>query len=544
MRVCPKCKSSYASKTQFCGIDGDRLVDATDDPLLTETLGKYKLVEQIGRGAMGSVYRAIHTELGSEFAVKVLLGDFGSDEEICGRFRREAQTASKIRAINVVTVVDVGTTQSGLTYLVMEYAKGRPLDRVIRDEAPLDTLRAARIVRDVAAGLDVAHRLGFVHRDIKPANIFLCEEGGREIAKILDFGIVRVETTEEATKLTQQGQIIGTPAYMAPEQWKGSAVGPPADLYSLGCVLIEMLTGRKPFRGKSVMEIMAKHSTQAAPVVPPSDGLEHIAARLVEKDETNRYQHAAEVADLAEEITVSLSMGAITGRPVLRTGASGVGATTPAVGNAATQPAALAELSAEDTLVRSDHNAAVPNAASATTNDITTGTPAAPKRNFPVFAAVAVIVGLGGGIVAWRAVKPSDVTIITAVADEEPTHATPTPLATLDHRLNETLKAHGLDLADFARLAPEPATAWAAARTDVKRANALFESTLAAATPLRLNNRLLRTKLESLDSKLAAVRTPELEKEYLGLYQDIAEIKTEADAISMSNRIRAFAAKL
>ncbi len=308
VRVCPRCRSIYSKRTQYCGIDGERLVDQVDDPLLGQQLGRYHVVEKIGQGASGCVYRARHSELETDFAIKVLFGDLGSDETIVGRFRREAQTASKIRSPHVVSVVDFGTTDEGLTYLVMEYAEGKSLRDLIHDEAPLNPLRAARITAHIARALSAAHRLGFVHRDVKPANIVIAQENGQEIGKLLDFGIVRIDQeTEDSTKLTEHGLVVGTPAYMAPEQARNSDVTPSADLYALGVVLYEMLAGKKPFSGTHVADIVAKHAREIPPPLPPCGGLEGLALWLLSKSPEERPESAVVVVAESERIQTLLS---------------------------------------------------------------------------------------------------------------------------------------------------------------------------------------------------------------------------------------------
>lgn len=305
MRVCPKCRSSYAAKTQFCGLDGEQLVETDTDPLLGGAVGRYEIIEAIGRGATGTVYRARHRELGSEFAIKVLFGDLGSDEVIVGRFKREAQVASSIRSSNVVSVIDFNTDE-GLAYLVMEYVQGHSLDKLIRDKAPFQPVRVAHLGRGIAAGLWAAHEKGFVHRDVKPSNILVVKEGRREVAKLLDFGIARLEQDQAVTQLTKDGGVVGTPSYMAPEQWRGSKVGPAADLYGLGVVLYEMLAGKKPFRAAELPQLISKHLHEAPPALPPSAGLETLVFSLLAKSESDRPETAAVVVSKLDEILAEL----------------------------------------------------------------------------------------------------------------------------------------------------------------------------------------------------------------------------------------------
>src|SRR5262249_28929388 len=175
---------------------------------------------------------------------------------------------------NIVTVADFVTTSNGMTFIVMELVAGRTLDVAIGREAPFQVVRAARIGRQIAAGLGEAHRMGFVHRDVKPSNIMLTETSGQELVKILDFGVVGLGAMPMSTRLTAIGHIIGTPTYMAPEQVHDPGVGPAADLYALGVILFEMLAGEPPFTGPGRTEVFIKHISELPPPLPPSDGLE------------------------------------------------------------------------------------------------------------------------------------------------------------------------------------------------------------------------------------------------------------------------------
>ncbi|MBI4819175.1 MAG: serine/threonine protein kinase [Deltaproteobacteria bacterium] len=303
MLVCRRCRSIYGRAGRFCGIDGEPLTELETDPLIGQTIDRYSITDLIGRGGMGSVYKAIHRELDTEMAIKVLFGDLGSDPTFVARFRREAQVASKIRSPYVVSVVDFGTTQEGLTYLVMEYIHGVMLDEVASLEGTLEAKRAARVVADVARGLAVVHRMGFVHRDVKPANIALIQDAGREMAKLLDFGIVQVARTEESTKLTGADMIVGTPAYMSPEQAIGEEVTLKADLYSLGVVLYELISGHKPYAGNR-SEVLEKLTSANSTPLPlgRGDSLADLTYRLMARDPKDRPASAEEVAEAADRI--------------------------------------------------------------------------------------------------------------------------------------------------------------------------------------------------------------------------------------------------
>lgn len=303
VRVCPRCKSIYAIQMDFCGIDGSRIVEQDEDPLVGRTLDRYRIIERLSEGAMGSVYRATHSVLKYEYAIKVLFGDVGCNQTFVERLRREAESVSMMRHPNIVAVLDFGTTPEGLTFLVMEHVQGRTLDTVLREEGPFPPARAARIARQIASGLAEAHRLGFVHRDVKPANIMLADTptGGGTI-KILDFGVVALEREPSRTRLTGVGHIIGTPTYMAPEQGSDSAVTFAADLYSLGVILYEMLAGFPPFSSPWLTEVLVKHITEPPPPLPASGGLERLAAWLLEKTPHHRPRSALEVVQEIEKL--------------------------------------------------------------------------------------------------------------------------------------------------------------------------------------------------------------------------------------------------
>ncbi len=303
MRVCPRCRSIYSTRTAFCGIDGERLNEQKVDPLIGRDLGRYTVTAKLGTGSTGCVYRAQHRELETDFAVKVLFGDLGSNETVVSRFKREAQAASRIRSPYVVTVNDFGSTDAGLVYLVMEYSPGRTLQDLMRDHGPMEPQVVARIAGQIARGLDAAHALGFVHRDIKPANIVMVKEQDREVAKILDFGIVRLTDDDgDTTKLTRDGLVVGTPAYMSPEQAQGQPITRAADLYSLGVVMYEMLEGQRPFKARSVAEMVVKHADAAPPPMRDHGGLERVTMRLLEKAPTARYESANAVVDALSEL--------------------------------------------------------------------------------------------------------------------------------------------------------------------------------------------------------------------------------------------------
>ena len=296
MLSCPRCLLVYAGDAQErCDNDGETLVCVERDPLLDHTIDRYRIIDALGTGAMGSVYLAEHTGLSRRFALKLLHGEIACEPRMAARFRREAQATAKIQHRNVVQVSDFGRAPNGAEYMVMELLEGRSLHALLGAEAPLVPARARAFTRQIAAGLEAAHRLGFVHRDLKPANVMVVDEDGAETLKILDFGLVAI--TDEAadlTKLTRAGYTLGTPHYMAPEQIRDPRVGPAADLYSLGTVLYEMLSGHPPFQG-DMQQVMYQHLGDEPAPLPESDGLEVLARWLLQKDPSRRPSSPSEL---------------------------------------------------------------------------------------------------------------------------------------------------------------------------------------------------------------------------------------------------------
>jgi serine/threonine-protein kinase len=229
---------------------------------------RYEMHRHLARGGMSDVYLAKDLLLDRPVAVKVLFTEYARDPAFVERFRREAQAAANLNHPNIVAVYDWGQ-QSGTYFIVMEYIEGRSLSDIVRTEGPLHPRRAAEIAADVAAALGFAHRNGVVHRDIKPGNILISPSGQ---VKVADFGIAQAVVGGAEANLTQAGAVMGTATYFSPEQAQGKAVDPRSDLYSLGCVLYEMLTTRPPFSGDTPVAIAYKHVQEPAPL-PSSTGV-------------------------------------------------------------------------------------------------------------------------------------------------------------------------------------------------------------------------------------------------------------------------------
>ena len=260
--------------------------------------GRYLLIERIGTGGMAEVYRGRDELLGREVAIKVLSDRFSRDRSFIERFRREAQAAANLNHPNIVSLYDYGADH-GTYFIVMEYIEGRTLGEVIGAEGPLMPERAAEIAADVARALQRAHAASLVHRDIKPGNIMITNTGE---TKVTDFGIARAVGSDSDATMTQAGMVIGTASYLSPEQAQGNPVDARSDVYSLGCVLFEMLTGRAVFTGDTPLSIAYKH-VREQPSTPSSvnpetpRSLDAITMKALAKNPDNRYSSAAEMDD-------------------------------------------------------------------------------------------------------------------------------------------------------------------------------------------------------------------------------------------------------
>jgi serine/threonine protein kinase len=293
MLSCPKCGRHYAQGITLCPEDATPLrADETmmdfvvRDPLVGHVLDeKYRLDERLGEGGMGTVYRATHLLIDRPVAVKVLHTRFVEDEAAQARFRREARAAGRLQHPNAVTVTDFGSTPDGYDYIVMELLEGRTLRDVLADESPLAPARAVGLMMQIAAAVEAAHEGGVIHRDLKPANIFIVQgKNLPPVVKVLDFGIAKLAADSlddsDARNLTQTGVMIGTPRYMSPEQCDGEHLSPAADVYSLGIIFYEMLTGATPFNGASPLAVALQHSTK--PPRPPRELVPTLPAPLEE----------------------------------------------------------------------------------------------------------------------------------------------------------------------------------------------------------------------------------------------------------------------
>jgi serine/threonine protein kinase len=289
-----------------------RRSDERKDPILGRTIaGKFLVESYLGGGAMGAVYRAKQLALDKDVAIKILHGDHAGDSTYAARFHREAKAASRLDHPNSMRVIDYGEEADGLLYIAMEFLDGRDLFRALHQEWPLAPARIADILSQALAALAVAHEMGIVHRDLKPENIMLlrgADDEGRphDIVKVCDFGIAKFTDRPDGAprtggqKLTTQGIVVGTPEYMSPEQGKGEALDARSDIYAMGVILYQLLTGRVPFEAETALGVVLKHVTEEPPppssVHPPADRrLEAICLKAMRKKREERYQSAREM---------------------------------------------------------------------------------------------------------------------------------------------------------------------------------------------------------------------------------------------------------
>lgn len=319
---CPECHFDNPAGTRFCGKCGSKLPSSKDAAIArTQTLkitreklttgstfaGRYRIIEELGMGGMGKVYKALDTEINEKVAIKLIKPEIASDQKTIERFRSELKFARKIRHKNVCQMYDLNK-EEGAYYITMEYVSGEDLKSFIRRAKRLDTGKAVSIARDVCEGLAEAHRLSVVHRDLKPQNIMVDDDGN---AQIMDFGIAR---SLEAEGITAEGIMIGTPEYMSPEQVDGMETDARSDIYSMGVILYEAVTGRVPFKGNTPFSIAVKHKSETPqeprkinPQVP--EALSRMILKCMEKDKEIRYQKVEDLLSDLNEVEREIPTG-------------------------------------------------------------------------------------------------------------------------------------------------------------------------------------------------------------------------------------------
>jgi serine/threonine protein kinase len=309
-KQCPRCNARFKGDAKYCPMDGNRLKELVD-PLIGRVIGgRYLIEEKLSSGGMGMVYRCRHTVINRDVAIKFLLPVFSRDKVYRHRFLVEARVANQINHEHIVDITDFGETDDGFVYMVMEYLRGRSLGREIA-YGPIPVRRAIHIAIQIVQGLARAHDLGVIHRDIKPDNVFLITgQKDSDFVKLLDFGVARLA---QELHITTRGTVLGTPEYMSPEQVRGTELTASTDLYSVGCVLFEMLTGRIPFEGQEAVRVVKQMSEP--PPLPSTrlssipQAVDEIVVKLLQKKPEGRHRDAHHLLENLQEIMQSLEGG-------------------------------------------------------------------------------------------------------------------------------------------------------------------------------------------------------------------------------------------
>ncbi|MDQ3685875.1 MAG: serine/threonine protein kinase, partial [Acidobacteriota bacterium] len=301
LRECPTCGACYDNDAEFCARDHSELTLTLPVERIIED--RYQLNQLIGKGGMGAVYEATDIRLHRRVAVKILSGSLFGQSDALRRFEREAQAAARLNHPNIIAVHDYGRLPTEGAYLVMDLAHGETLGAILKREGKLDPTRIADVFDQVLDGVGAAHRAGVIHRDLKPDNIFITEgERGQQVVKVLDFGLAKITqheaaATDTTAPVTTPGTVMGTFGYMSPEQLTGADVDERSDLFSIGVIVVEALTGHRPFSGRSYHELLTAILSEPYHLVPSAPEvvtLDEVLQRCLAKNPKDRFASAAE----------------------------------------------------------------------------------------------------------------------------------------------------------------------------------------------------------------------------------------------------------
>lgn len=441
VRICPHCYRKYLEPEELCPYDQSALLCLNGDhPRLGEVVdGRYLLLELLGKGGMGDVFLAWQSSMSRKVALKVISRNVMEHPEAVERFRREAHLTASLRCPHTVATYDFGSLADGSLFLAMEYLAGGTLDKVLAEEGHLTPHEACSLLQQICLSLEEAHELGIVHRDLKPGNIMVMPVGrGRRFAKVLDFGVAKW-LGGQVQALTDDGVSLGTPIYMSPEQARGQEVGPTTDIYALGLVAFEMVTGERAFRGRTVAEIVSKHLdtppphvTDALPTLGPAAGaFDTIIQRCLAKSPADRFPDVASLRQALESLhlprlecqTESMDPGvdrtldavatpAMPGYGVAERAALAAVRVEPTPGRKANHGSAL-DIGTVDTLV-----GPAPNGAFATSPEPASGTKPVWGRRL-IWAGALVLAALVAGLV-WFFWPQTDRIVSDSPSNQEP----------------------------------------------------------------------------------------------------------------------------
>jgi serine/threonine-protein kinase len=339
MATCPTCRTQYPEGTTTCAKDGEHLLPdeaftgVDPDIAAGAIIGEYRIESKLGEGGFGAVYKAIHPLIGKSAAIKVLNRTYSSNPQMVSRFIAEARAVNQIRHRNIIDIFAFGALPDGRQYYLMELLEGSTFDGWLDKHGRLPVDQAIPILRAVARALDAAHAKGIAHRDLKPENIFLCFEEDHVVQpKLLDFGIAKLMTDGTSGHKTRTGTPMGTPMYMSPEQCRGQNVDHRTDVYSFGVLVFQVLTGKLPFDGEAVMDILVKHMTQPAPkpssVADLSPELDAPILHMMEKSPDARPQTIGAAVDELQAAAVRAGFSVPAVAALAMGGAASSGAAT------------------------------------------------------------------------------------------------------------------------------------------------------------------------------------------------------------------------
>jgi serine/threonine-protein kinase len=416
-RFCPSCGAEQPAQSD---------ADGSDDPFIGQKVaGNFRIESLLGVGGMGKVYKARQLSLDKAVVIKILHDHFKDDPQLVQRFQREARAASRLNHPNSIQVIDFGQDQgeTKVLYMAIEYLEGVDLFSVLKNQGPLNTERICRVMVQVCSALAEAHEANVIHRDLKPENIMVEDRRGqKDFVKVLDFGIAKIQDPDDqgGQALTQAGMVCGTPEYMSPEQARGQSLDNRSDLYSLGVLVYQLVTGQLPFNADSPIGIVTKHiieqpvpPSQVAPQLNIDPRLEAIILKSMAKEATERYQTAAEMGEAFEALLYNRTPAPAAVPPVATTPTEPAGQAAPTgagtmVGAAAANPTGAGAQAAQPT------SPANTGAQPTTTSPTPTGVSPAPKVvTHPELDEVAVP---SGGGMKWAALAGVAVLLVAGGA--------------------------------------------------------------------------------------------------------------------------------
>ena len=409
-RTCPECQNQYDDEILHCPEDGlDLSTVEPDDELIGRNIGSYRVVKALGKGGMGAVYMAEHPVIGSKVAIKFLHPQYATDKKIVDRFFNEARAVNVIGHDNILKIIDLNVTEDNRHYFIMEFLHGKALQDLVKPDVPVPLDQTGPILLQVCEALQAAHDHGIIHRDLKPDNVYLIvHKGKKNFVKVVDFGIAKLtDESGQSTGKTQTGMVMGTPAYMSPEQAGGmtTRIDARSDVYSLGCMMYQMATGKLPFPGTSFGEVLIGHlqipptpPRQVVPEIP--EAYEAVILKCLEKKQEDRYQSMKELHDaifgVMEQLGISRDLPAADAKDVAAAGAGTKTKSSP--GGATKTPSRPGPKPALPKKTPSQPARSTPQPQAATVAQMPPPPP--PKSRAGLFAGIAVgaVIIAGGGI--------------------------------------------------------------------------------------------------------------------------------------------------